>query len=88
MTRPRGSGRGSGGWSAVADLRRLRAHGVIERIPRTHRYHITPGGIRQALAPGGVTVDLAHRTHKHVKTRIIVRFEHALFSARPRELVA
>jgi hypothetical protein len=49
MTRPRGSGRGSGGWSAVADLRRLRAHSVIERIPRTHRYHITPGGIRQAL---------------------------------------
>jgi len=22
---------------------------VIERIPRTHRYHITPGGISQAL---------------------------------------
>jgi len=31
------------------DLRRLRAHGVIERIPRTHRYTITPGGIRTAL---------------------------------------
>ena len=31
------------------DLRRLRAHGLIERIPRTHRYQITPGGIRQAL---------------------------------------
>ena len=30
-------------------LRRLRAHGLIERIPRTHRYQITPGGIRQAL---------------------------------------
>jgi len=31
------------------DPRRLRAHGVIERIPRTHRYTITPGGIRTAL---------------------------------------
>ena len=31
------------------DLRRLRAHGMIERIPRTHRYTITPGGIRKAL---------------------------------------
>jgi hypothetical protein len=31
------------------ELRRLRAHGLIERIPRTHRYAITPGGIRTAL---------------------------------------
>ena len=31
------------------ELRRLRAHGLIERIPRTHRYAITPSGIRQAL---------------------------------------
>jgi hypothetical protein len=31
------------------DLRRLRAHAIIERIPRTHRYQITPAGIRQAL---------------------------------------
>jgi hypothetical protein len=31
------------------ELRRLRAHGLIERIPRTHRYQITPGGIRHAL---------------------------------------
>jgi DNA-binding PadR family transcriptional regulator len=31
------------------ELRRLRAHGLIERIPRTYRYAITSGGIRQAL---------------------------------------
>jgi predicted MarR family transcription regulator len=31
------------------DLRRLRAHGMIERIPRTHRYTITADGIRTAL---------------------------------------
>jgi len=31
------------------DLRRLRIHGLIERLPRTHRYQITPAGIRTAL---------------------------------------
>jgi hypothetical protein len=31
------------------DLRRLRIHGLIERSPRTFRYQVTPGGIRQAL---------------------------------------
>lgn len=31
------------------DLRRLRAHGVIQRIPRTHRYQLTPAGHEQAL---------------------------------------
>jgi hypothetical protein len=31
------------------DLRRLRAHGVIQRIPHTHRYQLTPAGHEQAL---------------------------------------
>jgi hypothetical protein len=31
------------------DLRRLRLHGMIERIPKTHRYRITPFGLRAAL---------------------------------------
>jgi hypothetical protein len=31
------------------DLRRLRLHGIIERIPRSHRYELTPGGLRIAL---------------------------------------
>jgi hypothetical protein len=31
------------------DLRRLRIHGLIERIPRTHRYQVTDGGLRHAL---------------------------------------
>jgi hypothetical protein len=30
-------------------LRRLRLHGVIERIPRTHRYRVTDSGWRTAL---------------------------------------
>ena len=31
------------------DLRRLRAHGLIERIPHTRRYQITDAGVRDAL---------------------------------------
>jgi hypothetical protein len=31
------------------DLRRLRLHGIIERIPSSHRYQLTPTGLRIAL---------------------------------------
>jgi len=31
------------------DLRRLRIHGLVERIPSTFRYQPTPAGLRQAL---------------------------------------
>ena len=31
------------------DLRRLRYHGFIQRIPRTHRYRVTSAGLRHAL---------------------------------------
>ena len=31
------------------DLRRLRLHGIIERIPHSHRYQLTPDGLRVAL---------------------------------------
>ena len=31
------------------DLRRLRLHGVIQRIPKSHRYELTPAGLRIAL---------------------------------------
>src|SRR6266849_3597962 len=31
------------------DLRRLRLHGFIERIPKTHRYRVTKPGLRAAL---------------------------------------
>jgi hypothetical protein len=33
---------------ATYDLRRLRAHGLIERIPRTHRYQVTAAGMTTA----------------------------------------
>src|SRR5919206_110037 len=31
------------------DLRRLRLHGIIERIPRSHRYRLTAAGLRIAF---------------------------------------
>src|SRR5512133_1833780 len=31
------------------DLRRLRLHGLIQRIPKSHRYEVTPAGLRIAL---------------------------------------
>jgi hypothetical protein len=31
------------------DLRRLRLHGLIERIPKTHRFRVTPQGLRIAI---------------------------------------
>ena len=31
------------------DLMRLRVHGLIERIPHTHRYQVTDSGLRHAL---------------------------------------
>jgi hypothetical protein len=34
---------------ATYDLRRLREHGLIQRIPHTHRYQVTPAGLRHAM---------------------------------------
>lgn len=34
---------------ATYDLRRLREHGLIERIPHTHRYQVTADGLRHAM---------------------------------------
>lgn len=34
---------------ATYDLRRLREHGLIKRIPRTHRYQVTDTGLRHAM---------------------------------------
>ncbi len=35
--------------STTYDLRRLRLHGLIERVPRSHRYRITPTGAQVAV---------------------------------------
>ena len=34
---------------ATYDLRRLKLHRVIEKIPHTHRYQVTPQGMRICL---------------------------------------
>ena len=36
-------------YGALADLRRLRLHGLIERTPKTHRYRLTTFGLKTAL---------------------------------------
>lgn len=45
---PRGPGSVTPG-QATYDLRRLREHGLIERIPHTHRYQVTRTGLRHAM---------------------------------------
>ncbi len=35
--------------SMTYDLRRLRLHGLIERVPHSHRYRITPAGAKVAM---------------------------------------
>ncbi|MGH3419905.1 MAG: hypothetical protein ACRDOD_09985 [Streptosporangiaceae bacterium] len=45
---PRGPGSITPG-QATYDLRRLREHNLIERIPHTHRYQVTPAGLRHAM---------------------------------------
>jgi hypothetical protein len=42
-------GRGITPGAVTYDLRRLRLHDLIRRIPRTHRYEVTPRGLRYAL---------------------------------------
>ena len=34
---------------ATYDLRRLRTHGLIERVPHTHRYTVTDHGLQTAM---------------------------------------
>jgi hypothetical protein len=42
-------GRSTTPGAVTYDLRRLRLRGLIQRIPRTHRYEVTEQGLRQAL---------------------------------------
>jgi len=42
-------GRPTTSGSVTYDLRRLRLHGLIQRIPATHRYQVTERGLRYAL---------------------------------------
>jgi len=42
-------GRPTTSGAVTYDLRRIRLHGLIRRIPRTHRYEVTEAGLRYAL---------------------------------------
>lgn len=46
---------------ATYDLRRLREHGLIARLPHTHRYHVTDTGLAHALF-------LAHAHDRFLRT--------------------
>ena len=48
------------------ELRRLRLHGLIERIPRTHRYRVTDLGLRTALFFTRVYASLLRPGFAHV----------------------
>jgi hypothetical protein len=42
------------------DLRRLRAHGLITRVPGTHRYQITDTGLHHAMLLTHIHTRLLH----------------------------
>jgi hypothetical protein len=48
------------------DLRRLRLHGFITRIPGSHRYHVTDTGLRTALFLSRVHARLLRPTLSHI----------------------
>jgi hypothetical protein len=54
---------------ATYDLRRLREHGLIERIPGTHRYHVTDPGLAHALF-------LAHAHDRFLRTGLALLSDH------------
>jgi hypothetical protein len=52
------------------DLRRLRQHGLIERIPRTFGYQVTGTGIAQALFLTRLLCGAASRPRHHGTARL------------------
>lgn len=86
---------------ATYDLRRLRRKGLIERIPGTHRYHLTSLGRRVAvlftktygrvLTPGLALLDPALPEHLSQRSPLAVdwrRFNTTLEGFMSRELIA
>ena len=70
------------------DLRRLRLHGLIERIPHTHRYAVTEAGVRVALCYHRIFVRVLRPALSHAMddspasssplNRVIRRFDHQI----------
>ena len=78
------------------DLRRLRLHGLIERIPHTRRYTLTDAGVRVALCYHRVFVRVLRPALSHALdqpatstnplNRVIHRFDreiHRLWQGMP-----
>ena len=51
---------------AAYDLRRPRLHGLIDRIPHTHRYALAGVGVRVALSYLPKSVQLLRPTLSHI----------------------
>lgn len=68
------------------DLRRLRSHGLIERVPHTHRYHVTDTGLRAAMLLTRIhdrllPTALAEQSDPHSRSRLhtaATAYQHAL----------
>jgi DNA-binding PadR family transcriptional regulator len=70
------------------DLRRLRLHGLIERLPKRHRYRVTDAGLRvalfvprlwaRALRPGLATVMPTAASNDSALRRAFERLERAM----------
>ena len=71
---------------ATYDLRRLRTHGLIERVPHTHRYTVTDYGLHTAmllirvherLLPTGIADHLDPTSHSRLH-KAALSYQHAL----------
>jgi hypothetical protein len=72
----------------VYDLRRLRLHGIVAKIPKSHRYRVTPEGMRIAvfllrahsrlLRPGSAAIADHAPSARNELTRAIQTLDHAL----------
>jgi hypothetical protein len=80
------------------DLRRLRLHGLIKRLPKRHRYRVTDAGLRVALfvprlwartvRPGLATVMPEIAVSDSALRRAFERVEHAMDDWCTRKLAA
>lgn len=73
---------------ATYDLRRLRSHGLIERVPRTHRYTVTDQGLHAAMLliriherilPTGLDEQLDPTSNSRLR-KAAITYQHALDS--------
>ena len=68
------------------DLRRLRLHGLIERIPHTNTYTLTPDGIRVAVfytkvhdrLLGPLLAKPTNRPHPSSSDRALATIDHTI----------